>query len=634
MLQMMRDKAKSWVTFIVVGIIAFMMAITGLETLAPNPNNPEVAKVNGKEITRAELAQSVDQQRRALVQQMGDQLDPALLDESVINKTVLDTMIERELLIQNAENSKMEIGAGALDQMILSMPQFQQDGRFSQDRFQMMVRSYGLTPMLFRDNLRQNGLLMQLSAGIVNTEFVTLQEMQRLNALQNQTRDLNWTILPVATVRNAINPDDDEVKAYYEANRDQFMTSEKVVIDYIELNKAELASNIDIEEDDVIAEFEARIEQLQEEADAQAQVSAILIETGGKRSEKEAIARADEVITKIKNGADFAAMAKEYSDDPVTGGKGGDLGVVQPGFLGDDFDDAVVALPVGQVSEPIETKFGIQVIKVTSRDEAVMPTLEELRSAIETSLKQNEVDDLYLQQSRELADISYEAADLAQPAEQFGLTIKTSEPFGREGAAEGIAADARVASAAFTDDVLYLGTNSELIELTPEQAVVVRVKEHNKPELMPLADVKMRIVSTLKNEQAEKQLQDKAQRMITELKSGADKGALAEQNAITWTQSAKAGRMQADVPRQLLQKAFGMPNPGESVAYDTAILPNGDLALIELSAIYPGEQQEGDKLRLLALGQFLSANNGQVLFSEYLRGLKETADISIKLTEE
>ena len=135
MLQLMRDKAKSWVTFIVVGIIAFMMAITGLETLAPNPNNPEVASVNGKEITQAELAQSVDQQRRALIQQMGDQLDPSLLDDTVMNETVLNSLIERQLLIQDAEDSNMEVGTAALDQIIVAMPQFQQDGRFNQDRF-------------------------------------------------------------------------------------------------------------------------------------------------------------------------------------------------------------------------------------------------------------------------------------------------------------------------------------------------------------------------------------------------------------------------------------------------------------------------------------------------------------------
>ncbi|OED45873.1 hypothetical protein ACH42_04405 [Endozoicomonas sp. (ex Bugula neritina AB1)] len=633
MLQLMRDKAKSWVTFIVVGIIAFMMAITGLETLAPNPNNPEVASVNGEKITRAELAQSVDQQRRAMIQQMGDQLDPALLDDTVMNETVLNTLIERQLLIQDAVDSKMDIGASALDQMIVSMPQFQQDGRFNQDRFQMMVRSYGLTPLQFKENLRQNALLLQLNAGIANTEFVTIQEMQRLNALQGQTRDLSWAVLPVADMRAAIQPTDDEIQVYYDANSDSFMTSEQVIIDYIELNKDDLAKSIDVNENDVVAEFESRLEQVKAQTAGLAKVSAILIEAGNKRTEDEAVARAEEAIASIQNGADFATIAKEYSDDPVTGDKGGDLGFVQPGFLGEAFDEAVATLPVGQVSAPIESKYGIQVIKVVSREATKLPTLDELRPAIEKSLKQNEMDDLYLQQTRQLADISFEAADLAQPAEQFDLTVKTSGPFGREGGM-GIASDARVASAAFSDDVLDLGANSELIELTPEQAVVVRVKEHKKPELMPLEEVKSRIVSTLKNDKAEQQLKAKAEDLIAELKSGDDRQTIASENKLTWTESEKAGRVQPGVPRQLLQKAFTMPHPGQGTAYDTTILPNGDLALIGLSAIYPGEQKDGDERRLQALAQFLGSNNGHTLFNEYLQGLRETADVAIKLKAE
>ena len=634
MLQLMRDKAKSWVTFVIVGIIAFMMAITGLETLGPNPNNPDVASVNGEEITRAELAQSVDQQRRALIQQMGEQLDPAMLDDKVLNQTVLDRLVERQLLLQDAQNSKMEVGKEALDQIIVSLPQFQQDGVFNQDRFQMMVRSYGMSPLQFRDSLKQNALLMQLNAGVADTEFVTLQEMQRLNALQNQTRDLNWALLPVAEVRDRIQPSDKAIQSYYDEHQDRFMSPEQVVVQYIELTKADLAKQIEVSEDDVKAEYEARIEQLKDQASAKAKVSAILIESGSKRSGDEAMARAKEAIAKIRKGAAFADIAKTYSDDPVTSGKGGDLGTVEPGFLGDAFDEAVASLPVNQVSEPIQTKYGLQVIKVTSREAVKLPSLEALREEIEKSLKQNEVDDLYLQQTRQLADTSFEAADLVQPAEQFGLTIKTSEAFGREGGA-GVASDARIANAAFSDDVLNLGANSELIELTPESSVVLRVKTHMKSELMPLADVKSRIVSQLKIEQAEQQLQEKAQGLIKRLESGADKAVIAKDAGLEWHEANKAGRAQAAIPAQLLRKAFAMPHPGDKgVAYDTAVLPNGDLALIGLSAIYPGEQKEGDEQRLQALAQFLSSGNGQTAFNEYLRGLKDNAKIKIKLKEE
>lgn len=633
MLQSMRDKAKSWVTFVVVGIIAFMMAITGLETLAPNPNNPEVASVNGKDITRAELAQAVDQQRRVLIQQMGGQFDPSMLDDQLLQESVLDALIDRQLLLQNAEDQKMDIGKAQIDKLIVSMPQFQQNGRFDTDRFQMMVRSYGMTPLQFRDAIREEALLLQLRAGVANTEFVTAEELKRLQSLEGQTRDLAWIVLPAEQVRQAITPSDEEITNYYKANSNQFMTPEQVVVDYVVLNKSDIAKGIEVSAEDIEAEYQYRVEQLKQQSGNNAQVSVILIQTGEDRTLDEAQARAKEVVSKLKAGSSFAELAKSYSDDPMTAEKGGDLGAVEPGFFGDDFDNTVAGLKVGEVSDPIETDFGIQILTVTARDEADIPSLSEMRKDLEGALKQSEVDSLFIEQSRQLADISFEASDLAQPAEQLGLTVMTSEPFGRNGTESGIAADSRVSAAAFSDDVLNLGANSELIEITPEQAVVVRVKEHRKPELIPLADVKETIVITLKNSRAQEQLASRAEEMVTTLQSGTALNALADELKLNVVDSPRTSRNMPGVPAQLLQGAFKMPHPGNSISYRSVALANGDYAVVGLSAIYPGEAVENSE-QLKGLGQFIAAGNGRVMFDEYLASLKERGKVKVLLENE
>ncbi|WP_163371491.1 SurA N-terminal domain-containing protein [Endozoicomonas acroporae] len=630
MLQSMRDKAKSWVTFVVVGIIAFMMAITGLETLAPNPNNPEVASVNGKDITRAELAQAVDQQRRVLVQQMGGQFDPAMLDDQLLQSSVLEALIDRQLLLQNAEDQKMDIGKAQIDKLIVSMPQFQQNGRFDADRFQMMVRSYGMTPLQFRDAIREETLLQQLRAGVANTEFVTAEELKRLQSLEGQTRDLAWVMLSAEPVRQAITPSEEEISTYYQANSNQFMTPEQVVVNYVVLNKADIARGIDVSAEDIEAEYQYRVEQLQQQSGNNAHVSVILIQTGEDRTLDEAKARASAVVAKLQAGTGFAELARSYSDDPMTAENGGDLGAVEPGFFGDAFDNTVAGLNVGQVSEPIETDFGIQILKVTSRDEADVPSLNEMRADIEVALKQNEVDSLFIEQTRQLADISFEASDLAQPAEQLGLTVMTSEPFGRKGAESGIAADPRVSAAAFSEDVLDLGANSELIEITPEQAVVVRVKEHQKPELIPLADVQETIVNALKNSRAREQLASRAEQMVTTLQSGTALNALADEQKLEVVESPATSRNMPGVPAQLLQEAFKMPHPGNSVSYRSVTLANGDYAVVGLSAIYPGEAVANPE-QLKGLGQFIAAGNGRVMFDEYLASLKERGKVKILL---
>ncbi|WP_257265429.1 SurA N-terminal domain-containing protein [Endozoicomonas sp. ONNA2] len=630
MLQSMRDKAKSWVTFVVVGIIAFMMAITGLETLAPNPDNPEVASVNGKDITRAELAQAVDQQRRVLLQQMGGQFDPAILDDQLLQSSVLDVLIDRQLLLQNAEDQKMGIGKAQIDKLIVSMAQFQQNGRFDADRFQMMVRSYGMTPLQFRDAIREETLLLQLRAGVANTEFVTAEELKRLQSLEGQTRDLAWVVLPAEPVRQAIMPAEEEVRNYYDANSNQFMTSEQVVVDYVVLKKDDIAKGIEVTAEDIEAEYQFRVEQLQQRSGNNAHVSVILIQTGEDRTLDEAKARANEVVAKLQAGTHFDELAKSYSDDPTTAANGGDLGTVEPGFFGDDFDNTVADLEVGEVSDPIETDFGIQILKVTARQEAEVPSLDAMRADLEMALKQKEVDSLFIEQSRQLADISFEASDLAQPAEQLGLKVMTSEPFGRQGAETGIAADPRVSAAAFSDDVLNLGANSELIEITPQEAVVVRIKEYKKTELMPLADVQDAIVTTLKNSRAQQQLASRAEQMVTTLQSGTALNVLADEQNLALVESPATSRNMPGVPARLLQEAFKMPHPGNSVAYRSVTLANGDYAVVGLSAIYPGEAGANPE-QLKGLGQFIAAGNGRIMFDEYLASLKEKGKVKILL---
>lgn len=630
MLQSMRDKAKSWVTFVVVGIIAFMMAITGLETLAPNPDNPEVASVNGKDITRAELAQAIDQQRRVLIQQMGGQFDPAMLDDQLLQSSVLEALIDRQLLLQNAKDQKMDIGKAQIDKLIVSMPQFQQNDHFDADRFQMMVRSYGMTPLQFRDAIREETLLLQLRAGVANTEFVTVKELKRLQSLEGQTRDLAWVVLSAESVRQSITPSDEEITNYYQANPNQFMTPEQVVVNYVVLNKGDIAKGIEVSDEDIEAEYQYRVEQLQQQSGNNAHVSVILIQTGEDRTLDEAKARANEVVAKLQAGTSFAELAKSYSDDPMTADNGGDLGAVEPGFFGDDFDNTVAGLTIGEVSDPIETDFGLQILKVTSRDEADVPSLNEMRADIEVALKQNEVDSLFIEQSRQLADISFEASDLAQPAEQLGLTVMTSEPFGRKGAESGIAADPRVSAAAFSDDVLDLGANSDLIEIAPEQAVVVRVREHKKPQLIPLADVKETIVAALKNSRAQEQLASRADQMVTTLQSGTTLNVLADEQKLEVVESPATSRNMPGVPAQLLQDAFKMPHPGNSVSYRSVTLANGDYAVVGLSAIYPGEAVANSE-QLKGLGQFIAAGNGRVMFDEYLASLKERGKVKILL---
>ena len=340
--------------------------------------------------------------------------------------------------------------------------------------------------------------------------------------------------------------------------------------------------------------------------------------------------RAAEVQAKLAAGESFSELAKTYSDDPITANNGGDMGMVEEGFFGDDFDDAIASLEIGAISEPVETEFGLQILTVTAREKATLPSFDEVKDQLLSDLQTQEVDVLFLDQSRLLADISFEAADLTQPAEQLGLQVKVSEPFGRAGGRDEITSNARVIAEAFDEEVLELGANSELIEISPEEVLVLRVKDHKQPELKPLTDVRDTIVQSLKVETARETLQEQAESLITQLQAGDDSKKVAEAAKLEWSEPEKAMRNQPGVARQLLVTAFKMPHPAEDQAsFASAELPGGDIAVIALNAVHQGEASIDDEAQARMIAGYIASGNGRVIFDQYVRSLKDDAKIRI-----
>ena len=629
LLQTMRDKARSAATVVVLGIIALMMALTGLETLTPNPNNPVVAEVNGQDLTRMELNQEVETQRRAAIQQMAGNYDPAKLDEKVLAEQALNKLIERTLLTQAIDAMKLGLSDTQVDQYIVAMPQFQVDGKFDQNTYQIVVGSYGMMPLQFREAVRNDLLLTQLFSGISASEFMTTTEIATLNKLQGQTRDLRWMVLPEAAIINTIKPTDADIQAYYDSHKDDFMTPEQLIAEYVVLDKANLAKDIAITDADIQAEYDLRTEQLKQQAANDIRVAVIQIAKGETRSAEEAMVRAQEVEAKLKAGDSFAALAAEYSDDAATAKTGGDLGMFEPGFFGETFDDTVASLEDGAFSAPIETDYDVQIITVNKGGKVEIPTLASLRDSIVADLQLAEAENTFLARAQELADISFEASDLVQPAEQLGLTVMTSAPFARDGRLAADLTSPALNAAAFSDDVLSLGANSELVEAGADKSVVLRMKERIKPALKPLAEVKPSIVATLQKEQAKAQLIAKTDALLAELKAGKTMQDVAAAQSVELKTQDAMTRMDMNAPQALIKQGFAMRFDGKAPSFATVAFDNGDYGVIELSAVYEGAANSIAGIDQGMLAQALATAAGDELLKSFLRSLREQGKVVI-----
>ncbi|PKH20388.1 SurA N-terminal domain-containing protein [Pseudomonas fluorescens] len=621
MLQNIRDNSQGWIAKTIIGIIVALMAFTGIEAIfqASGNNKQDVAKVNGEEITQTELSQAVDMQRRQLMQQLGKDFDASLLDEKLLRDAALKGLIDRKLLLQGAADSKFGFSEAALDQVILQTPEFQVDGQFNAERFDQVIRQLGYSRLQFRQMMTQEMLIGQVRAGIAGSGFVTDAEVLAFARLEKQTRD--FATVNIKADPAAVKLTDDEVKAYYDQHAKEFMTPDQVVIDYLELKKSSFFDQVTVKDDELQAAYEKETANLAE----QRRAAHILIEVNDKVTEAQAKAKIEDIQARLAKGEQFDALAKEFSQDPGSANNGGDLGFAGPGVYDPDFETALYGLKQDQVSAPVRSAFGWHLIKLLGVEAPEVPTFASLKDKLTRELKTQQVEQRFVEATKQLEDAAFEASDLAQPASDLKLTVHTSAPFGREGG-EGVAANRAVVTAAFSPEVLDEGANSSAIELDPETIIVLRAKEHLKPAQLPLEKVEAAIRTQMTKERASAAAKTRADELIASLRDG--KTALDQPiDGQAWKVTEAATRGQEGVDPAVLQALFRMPKPAakDKPTFTTVTLRDGSLVIARLNGVNeaaaPTDEEKAQYRR------FLASRIGQQDFAAYRKQLETQADI-------
>ncbi|WP_426160906.1 SurA N-terminal domain-containing protein [Pseudomonas sp. DWR1-3-2b2] len=621
MLQNIRDNSQGWIAKTIIGIIVALMAFTGIEAIfqASGNSKQDVAKVNGEEITQTELSQAVDMQRRQLMQQLGKDFDASLLDEKLLREAALKGLIDRKLLLQGAADSKFGFSEAALDQVILQTPEFQVDGKFNAERFDQVIRQLGYSRMQFRQMLTQEMLIGQVRAGIAGSGFVTDAEVLAFARLEKQTRD--FATVNIKANPGAVKLTDEEVKAYYDQHAKEFMTPDQVVIDYLELKKSSFFDQVSVKDEELQAAYQKETANLAE----QRRAAHILIEVNDKVTDAQAKAKIEEIQARLAKGEKFEALAKEFSQDPGSANSGGDLGFAGPGVYDPDFETALYALNKDQVSAPVRSTFGWHLIKLLGVEAPQVPTFASLKDKLTKELKTQQVEQRFVEATKQLEDAAFEASDLAQPASDLKLTVHTSAPFGREGG-EGVAANRAVVTAAFSPEVLDEGANSTAIELDPETIIVLRAKEHLKPSQLPLESVNAAIRTQMAKERASAAAKAHADELIASLRDG--KTALNQPvDGQAWKVTEAATRGQEAIDPAVLQALFRMPKPAakDKPTFTTVTLADGSLVIVRLNGVNeaaaPTDEEKAQYRR------FLASRVGQQDFAAYRKQLETKADI-------
>ena len=625
MLQSMRQSTQSTAAKVIIGLIVLSFAAFGLETLLPGGSGTSVAEVNGEEITPIALQEAITQQKRQLVSVLGDDIDPALLDDDRLQPRALQSLIQRALLLQKSTALNLVASEAQVGKSITSVEAFQLNGQFSPDAYKSVLASAGYTPERFRRAQADDIVLTQLQTAISETEFATETEIAATANLIAEERDVRYLVIPSEGLMTDEDLSDAALQNYYQQNEAAFFNPEQVVVDYILLDPVDFVVSVD--ESVVEEQYEAVKEEY--EVAEQSRVSHILLIQEDDESDATYGQRVAETAERIARGEDFADLAAELSDDLGSASLGGELGFTDGSAFPDEMETAIAALAEpGAISGAVETDAGTHFIRLEERIAGDSVDYTTVRGELRASIEAAEAERNLLIAVEELRDLAFNAPDLSGPAAAIGAEVQVSEAFSL-GEGAGLFTDARVRELAFSDDVKVSGNNSEVLELSGQRFVAVRVRDVRAPQIAPYKEVENEVRRGLSAELETAALADMTARAQTLLASGESMEAAANALGVEWRVELAATRLTSQLPQPVLETAFAMPQ-GQTDALRTVPVPGEGYALVQLARVSPGDVAALSGAEAQQLSDLRSGEQQRLSFDEFLVHQRNAADIVIR----
>ena len=625
MLQSMRQSTQSTAAKVIIGLIVLSFAAFGLETLLPGGSGTSVAEVNGEEITPIALQEAITQQKRQLVSVLGDDIDPALLDDDRLQPRALQSLIQRALLLQKSTALNLVASEAQVGKSITSVEAFQLNGQFSPDAYKSVLANAGYTPERFRRAQADDIVLTQLQTAISETEFATETEIAATANLIAEERDVRYLVIPDEGLVIDEDISDAALQNYYQHNEAAFFNPEQVVVDYILLDPVDFVVSVD--EPVVEEQYEAVKEEY--EVAEQSRVSHILLIQEDDESDATYGQRVAETAERIARGEDFADLAAELSDDLGSASLGGELGFTDGSAFPDEMETAIAALAEpGAISGAVETDAGTHFIRLEERIAGDSVDYTTVRGELRVSIEAAEAERNLLIAVEELRDLAFNAPDLSGPAAAIGAEVQVSEAFSL-GEGAGLFTDARVRELAFSDDVKVSGNNSEVLELSGQRFVAVRVRDVRAPQIAPYEEVENEVRRGLSAELETAALADMTARAQTLLASGESMEAAANALGVEWRVELAATRLTSQLPQPVLETAFAMPQ-GQTDVLRTVPVPGEGYALVQLARVNPGDVAALSGAEAQQLSDLRSGEQQRLSFDEFLVHQRNAADIVIR----
>ncbi|TDJ70049.1 MAG: hypothetical protein E2O35_00505 [Proteobacteria bacterium] len=628
MLQMIRDRAQGLVVGVIVFFICLTFALFGVQQYIDARSEVVVAKVNGEKIALAEFQRAFQQLRQRARAMFGDTFDPDQWSGAQAKLSTLNHVVDEHLLLQVIEDANMRASDVQVADYVRSSPQFQEDGVFSKDLYSRMVRVIGFSELGFEQQVRKDLVLNQLRAGVAATAFATAEELQRLEQLRQQTRDVGFTILGIELFRDGIEPTGEEVEQYFTEHREDYRVEEKISVSYVELSIQTLMADITVDNKNLRAYYDEN--QANYTVAEQRNVDHILIRISPDASDEEqetARKKALALRDKALGGDSFEDIARENSDDIGSRTDGGETGYFGRGVMAPEFEEAVYSMSEGDISEPIRTKFGLHVIRLKGIRPGGLKEFDEVRDDVTATVKREQAEALFFEQAEQLSELVYEQPDTLEVAsDALGLVVKQTELNTRSELAEMFSAKA--VDAAFDPEVLIEGLNSNPIDLGNDRVVALRLEQHEPSSVPPLNDVIDAVTRDLINSSARDAVHAHGEAIVERLNSDEGLSAVMESAELVWEDVKLATRSSSKLNRAVSRAAFRTDPPaGGKTSYIGIPIGIGDYAIVGISNVMIPPVEEINISDIAGLRRAISRDRTAASWRDFVDILKSDSDI-------
>ncbi len=614
-LHSIRESATGWFAWVIVILISIPFALWGINSYITPDVNPAVANVGDYKITVQEFQNAVQNESKDYKGQANEQL---------IKKIVLERLVNNRALINFLNDSGLSISKQQVDVQIRNDPSFQLDGQFSEDLYNRYLPS-AYSKSNHRASVARQLLLRQFSQGIVASSFVADNEVKRIIQLIKQKRAISYTIIKAENFKLDVNVSTEEIKNYYQNFQQQFKNPEQIKLAYIEISREDMAKDVVVTDELINKYYQDNISLYTKPERRNASHILFTLPVDADEQTKEKIkAQAQTVLDKIKSGADFTDLAKEFSQDPGSANKGGELGFFAKGEMVPAFEESAFSLNVGDVSDLVESSFGFHIIKLNAAEGGEAKSLESVKNEIIKAIQFDEVESSYFEKVEAMQTLAFEQPDsLEAVATELNLPVKESDLITSAGG-KGIFTNEKLLNSAFSESVLEEGNNSDLIELGDDHAAVIRIVERIPANVKPLEEVQSTIEARLLQDAINNKAQEQASALVKQLSDGITLEQLAQEKSLVVEHSGAIDRQATVLPGEILQKAFTMPR---EMKYATTTMKNGDVAVLAIDSIEEGDS--GDQALFDSIKTALLQNKGNTETSLSVLQIRNDSDIKI-----